>query len=278
VCLILINAAALAAQEIKALDDLSSAYYRHPVTDAHLAPWELRVLAVRLEGIGYGDGGRAIIGYYDLAREARAEIAKQRLSPKEKETWRARLLDLGLRVANTMIEMNNLVGAVNHLETLRVEAITVNQDDFLRGRLALLYLKIGNINAARKYVTCQSNSSPSTYSSVLEPLISMAEGNYAVAATKLESLKEAPGMLESLVTQNLAVCLLYAGRLNEARILLEELIADGQSFGTLLFNISTVFELCTDRSRNLKVALAEKLASRDGTETGWEKNNADFKL
>ena len=52
----------------------------------------------------------------------------------------------------------------------------------------------------------------------------------------------------------------------------------GQSSHTLLFNLSTIYELCTDKNRNLKVKLAEKVAGMDESFFGWEKTNADFKL
>jgi hypothetical protein len=39
-----------------------------------------------------------------------------------------------------------------------------------------------------------------------------------------------------------------------------------------------MYELCTDRSRALKVGLSEKVAAMGDRMEGWEKNNADFKL
>lgn len=55
-------------------------------------------------------------------------------------------------------------------------------------------------------------------------------------------------------------------------------MAKGYSSHTLLFNLTTMYELCTDRSKNLKMRLAEKVAELDTTPQGWEKTNADFKL
>lgn len=39
-----------------------------------------------------------------------------------------------------------------------------------------------------------------------------------------------------------------------------------------------MYELCTDRSKGLKVRLAEKVAAMEPTPQGWEKSNTDFKL
>jgi trafficking protein particle complex subunit 12 len=70
------------------------------------------------------------------------------------------------------------------------------------------------------------------------------------------------------------------------------LIEDGNSFHALTFNLSTIYELCTERSRALKIDLAEKVVGIQidsikaglGTEgtsewpAAWEKVNGDFKL
>ena len=52
----------------------------------------------------------------------------------------------------------------------------------------------------------------------------------------------------------------------------------GYSSHTLLFNLATMYELCTERSRTLKAQLAERVAGMEESPMGWEKGNADFKL
>ncbi len=64
----------------------------------------------------------------------------------------------------------------------------------------------------------------------------------------------------------------------QGRALLESLVDSGRSSHTLLFNLTTMYELCTDRSRALKVKLSEKMAAMEERADGWEKTNADFKL
>lgn len=39
-----------------------------------------------------------------------------------------------------------------------------------------------------------------------------------------------------------------------------------------------MYELCTDKAKQLKMSLAEQVAEMDATSHGWEKTNADFKL
>jgi hypothetical protein len=57
------------------------------------------------------------------------------------------------------------------------------------------------------------------------------------------------------------------------------MVDHGKGFHALTFNLSTIFELCTDKSRALKLRLAEQVAAfpdQDGL--GWEKSVVDFKL
>lgn len=70
----------------------------------------------------------------------------------------------------------------------------------------------------------------------------------------------------------------------QGRQILESLVSQGRSSHTLLFNLSTMYELCTDRAKTLKLQLAERVAAAPQQEgasagsQGWEKTNADFKL
>ena len=64
----------------------------------------------------------------------------------------------------------------------------------------------------------------------------------------------------------------------QARKLLEGLVDKGNSFHALTFNLSTIYELCTEKSRSLKTGLAEKIAAQPEKGTGWERMNMDFKL
>ncbi|MCJ1244785.1 hypothetical protein MMC30_001985 [Trapelia coarctata] len=277
-CLTLINATSFAAQEVKALEDLSSPFYRHSVRNVHLVPWELRVLAVRLQGIGYGDTRRGVMGYYDLAKDARSELGKAKIQ-EEKKLWKGRLRDLGVRVASSLVEMGDLAAAGRHLNSLLSTAKGIGDDRLLRGRLGLLYLKIGNLTAAKEYIDPHAETSAEhPYSTTISPLLSMAQGDYSSAVTQLIAIKERSASPDPLVLQNLAVCLIYTGRLVEARPLLESLVSEGHSFPSLIFNLSTIYELCTEKSRGLKMDLIGKLADREGTSIGWESLNADLKL
>ena len=73
-------------------------------------------------------------------------------------------------------------------------------------------------------------------------------------------------------------CLIMIANSKQGRALLESLVDSGRSSHTLLFNLTTMYELCTDRSRALKLKLSEKVAAMEERVDGWEKTNADFKL
>lgn len=102
-CLELSGNAILAAQESKALEDLSSTFYyassdlegtdsrtgdgkggSHASYPRHIVPWPLRVLAVRLQSIGFGDSRRGISGLYELGMEARREIMRPEIGQDER--------------------------------------------------------------------------------------------------------------------------------------------------------------------------------------------------
>ena len=153
------------------------------------------------------------MGYYDIARDARAEIKKRAASDEEREVWKSRLKDLGVRVGNALIEMGDLGAARRHFETLR--GAGEGDDRVLDGRLALLCLKLGNVSAARRYVEVAAAGDGEKRDVMLGPLLSMADGRYEDAVEGWRGLME--GEYAALARQNLAVCLLYLGRLDEVR-------------------------------------------------------------
>ncbi|KAF2021535.1 hypothetical protein BU24DRAFT_383593 [Aaosphaeria arxii CBS 175.79] len=308
-CLCLIHEHSLAAQESKVLGDLNSSFYLHPLTNAHIVPWDLRLLVVRLAALGYGEWRKGIMGYYELARECRDNIAKSDLED-DKRRWRNRLRDCGIRVANVLVEMGDLEGAGRHLSSLSPASTDTmpstsegdekeeDDDDDAKAIVymeTLVWLRVGDIRAAR---LCLSRASGSTtpndtiLNGALTALSHLADSSYARAVSTLQALHEQHPS-NPMITQNLAVCLLYTGHIAQARSLLSSLAIPASPsnstdeatksatppFHSLTFNLCTIYELCTERSRDRKVRLAEALAERtpDGV-VGWEIPSADFKL
>lgn len=153
-------------------------------------------------------------GYYELGRECRAEMAKARPGDEEGKTmWSERLKDLGVRVGSALIEMGDVEGAARFLESsprTRSEAKGA-EDQFLRSRMALLYLKMGNVRSAKQ---CLEGMHDQDRAGVLDALCSMAEGDYDSAADEWQRLHDtSPQSGKEMITHNLAVCRLYTGKL-----------------------------------------------------------------
>lgn len=206
--LTLIGSTSTAAQEIKVLSDLSSNFYRDPDTSACLLPWELRVLAVRLQAIGFSDWRRSIGLYYELAREARTEVLSPTSTPASRTLWRRRLQDLGVRVANALVEMGDLKAAGRHLESLR--DAPAEDTALVPGMLCLLYIRVGNLAAARQCLPRDTHGDR-----VLDALFLMSEARWQAAVEAWEAVVVASPETADLAKSNLAVCLLYTGRLEE---------------------------------------------------------------
>lgn len=210
---------------MKALEDLNSAFYRQgdDGTGEHLVPWELRVLAVRLQGMGFNDVRRGVMGFYDLAKDVRTtlttlqnEIAvsqdREEASAKEQEVrlWKGRLQHLGVRVASALVEMEDFDGASYFLSTLK--AADASEDNVALQK-ALLYLTIGQIDDARACISDEDDRSRT-----IMALAHMADGDYDAAVAAWENLIHANnGENSSLYKQNLAVALLYQGKMSEVR-------------------------------------------------------------
>ncbi|KAH8675014.1 hypothetical protein BGZ61DRAFT_458173 [Ilyonectria robusta] len=272
-CLTLIDSTPLAAQEVKALEDLNDIRtYVDEATGEHLVPWELRVLNVRLQALGFGDPRRAVMSYHDLAREARDNIAKASAQHDNsaRELWKARLHDLGIQVAGALIEMDDLTGAAHHLSTLRDRG-----DGKMALAKALLWLHLGNSESARECAQRGAGDGQDAEMIILA-LCDMADAEYESALERWKDLKETTD--DEMVGVNMGVCLLYLGRIHEGREILEGLVDSGLSSHTLLFNLSTMYELCTEKNRNMKLKLTERAARMEPSAAGWEKTNADFKL
>lgn len=272
-CLTLIDATPLAAQEVKALEDLNSVRtYVDEATGEHLVPWELRVLNVRLQALGFGDPRRAVMSYHELAREARERITKAaaRHDHSDSELWKSRLQELGIKVAGALIDMDDLPGAAHQLRSLRGRG-----DARLELSRALLWLQLGDADSARECARHCADDAETTEKVILA-LCDMAESEYDEALAKWQALRAE--LDDEMVSVNAAICLLYLGRIVEGRDILEDLVEKGCSSHTLLFNLSTMYELCTEKNKALKVQLTERVAAMEESPAGWERTNADFKL
>lgn len=273
-CLIISGAPDLAADEAVSLTDFLHRNAQSAKDVLPKVPWELRLLLVRLQSIVAQDGGRrAIMALYALSAEVRSHLKEARAADDQTaiDTWSARLRDLGLRVADSLVEMGELETATRHLDTLPA----MNADE-INTRKALLRIRVGDVVAAKQSVAAVADS---TRRAMISALLETADGDVDKATSTWKSLADQHPE-NQLLAQNLAVSLLYTGRIAEARTILESLVRDSPAFYALLFNLSTVYELCTERALERKGGLMEHLASKppQAASGGWERNITDFKL
>lgn len=129
------------------------------------------------------------MGYYELVREARAK------------GWKGRVGEIGVRVAGALVEMGDWEGAAGCLAGVGegVEGVGVMK--------ALVWLQMGDVQAARG---CAGEGREGE---VVRGLCEMADGEYEKAVGIWEGLKGGEG--EEMVGVNMAVCLLYVGKMQE---------------------------------------------------------------
>jgi len=273
-CLVIAGIPDLAADEAVALTETLHRNGQGAKDILPLFPWELRLLVVRLQSIVAQDSGRrAIMALYALSGEVRSHLQDARASGDQPSitTWSARLRDLGLRVADSLVEMGELETATRHLDTL-VGA----EPDEVHARKALLRIRVGDLAGSRKSISSIANE---PRRATLDALLQTADGNLDDATQVWKKLADEHPE-DQLLAQNLAVSLMYTGRIAEARSVFESLARDSPAFFALLFNLSTIYELCTERALERKGGLMEHLALKTPVEATsvWERSITDFKL
>ena len=144
--------------------------------------------------------------------------------------------------------------------------------------MAMIYLKMGMIDRARDLL--KDAGLQRSEQVILSSLLATANDDFDKAMEILS--KDEPdqhsGML-ALAKQNLALTLLYNGEIGRARTILDHLVDEHESFQTLTINLATLYELMSDRSEDLKLALAGKLAAQGRSlDQRRSFSNADFKL
>lgn len=186
--------------------------------------------------------------------------------------WRSRLSRVMYSMANCLLLMKDYVLAVETYHSI-IQYEPQQRVQLLSG-IGRIFLQIGDIKTAEKYFqdvekACQmKGSQPSHTTCVLmnRAFVYLSQNNYAEAhASFIEVLKIDPK--NPVANNNAAVCLLYLGRLKESLGQLEGLVQQDPAHylhESVLFNLTTMYELESSRSTQKKQALLESVACREG--------------
>uniref|UniRef100_A0A8C8DQK3 Trafficking protein particle complex subunit 12 n=1 Tax=Oryzias sinensis TaxID=183150 RepID=A0A8C8DQK3_9TELE len=185
--------------------------------------------------------------------------------------WRSRLSRVMYSMANCLLLMKDYVLAVETYRSI-VQYEPQQRVQLLSG-IGRIFLQIGDVKMAERFFQdvekgCQKGGPLSDATCVLmnRAFVYLSQNNYTEAhATFLEVLKIDP--TNPVANNNAAVCLLYLGRLKESLGQLEGLVQqDPASYlhESVLFNLTTMYELESSRSTQKKQALLEAVACREG--------------
>lgn len=188
------------------------------------------------------------------------------------QLWRSRLCRVMYSMANCLLMMKDYVLAVDVYRSI-IQYEPEQKVQLLSG-IGRIFLQIGDIRTGEKYFqdvekVCESKGkSPDEDASVLmnRAFVHLSQNNYADAHVCFSSvLKIDPK--NPVASNNAAVCLLYLGRLKESLGQLESLVHKDPALylhESVLFNLTTMYELESSRSTQKKQALLEAAASREG--------------
>ncbi|KAF3701534.1 Trafficking protein particle complex subunit 12 Tetratricopeptide repeat protein 15 [Channa argus] len=186
--------------------------------------------------------------------------------------WRSRLSRVMYSMANCLLLMKDYILAVETYYSI-IQYEPQQRVQLLSG-IGRIFLQIGDVKTAEKYFqdvekACQmKESQPSHTICVLmnRAFVYLSQNNYTEAhASFTEVLKIDPK--NPVANNNAAVCLLYLGRLKESLGQLEGLVQQDPALylhESVLFNLTTMYELESSRSTQKKQALLEAVACREG--------------
>ncbi|XP_028251252.1 trafficking protein particle complex subunit 12 isoform X2 [Parambassis ranga] len=186
--------------------------------------------------------------------------------------WRSRLSRVMYSMANCLLLMKDYVLAVETYHS--IIQYEPQQRVQLLSSIGRIFLQIGDVKTAERYFLeaekgCQMKGSQLSHTTCVlmnRAFVYLSQNNYSEAhASFSEVLKMDPK--NPVANNNAAVCLLYLGRLKESLGQLEGLVQQDPALylhESVLFNLTTMYELESSRSTQKKQALLEAVACREG--------------
>ncbi|XP_028995639.1 trafficking protein particle complex subunit 12 isoform X2 [Betta splendens] len=188
------------------------------------------------------------------------------------ELWRSRLSRVMYSMANCLLLMKDYILAVETYHSI-IKYKPQQRVQLLSG-IGRIFLQIGDIKTAERYFqeverACQMEESQPCHTVCLlmnRAFVHLSQNNYAEAhASFIDVLKIDPK--NPVANNNAAVCLLYLGHLKESLGQLEGLVQKDPALylhESVLFNLTTMYELESSRSTQKKQALLEAVACWEG--------------
>ncbi|XP_063771548.1 trafficking protein particle complex subunit 12 isoform X2 [Pseudophryne corroboree] len=190
------------------------------------------------------------------------------------QLWRSRLGRVMYSMANCLLMMKDYVLAVDAYHT--VTKYYPEQEPQLLSGIGRIFLQIGDIKTAEKYFQDAENviqnlanrDEPQRKIIVLmnRAFLHLGQNNFLEAhGFFTEVLKLDP--TNTVANNNAAVCLLYLGKLKDSLRHLEGLVQQDPKYylhESVLFNLTTMYELESSRSMQKKQALLEAVAVKEG--------------
>ncbi|XP_006265580.1 trafficking protein particle complex subunit 12 [Alligator mississippiensis] len=187
------------------------------------------------------------------------------------QLWRSRLGRVIYSMANCLLMMKDYVLAVDAYHTV-IKYYPQQEPQLLSG-IGRIFLQIGDIKTAEKYfqdvenVTQKLNGLQNQIVVLMNrAFLHLGQNNFAEAHRFFtEILRIDPS--NAVANNNAAVCLLYLGKLKDSLRQLEGMVQQDPKHylhESVLFNLTTMYELESSRSMQKKQALLEAVAVKEG--------------
>ncbi|XP_006006603.1 trafficking protein particle complex subunit 12 [Latimeria chalumnae] len=188
------------------------------------------------------------------------------------QLWRSRLGRVMYSMANCLLVMKDYVLAVDLYRAI-IQYQPEQEPQLLSG-IGRIFLQIGDIKTAEKYFQsveklCQKLGDREQHKIMVfmnRAFLNLGQNNFAEAHKFfIEVVKICPS--NPVANNNAAVCLLYLGKLKDSLRQIEGLVQQDPKYylhESVLFNLTTMYELESSRSMQKKQALLEAVACREG--------------
>ncbi|XP_026333735.1 trafficking protein particle complex subunit 12 [Hyposmocoma kahamanoa] len=252
----------------------------HENRTGSLVPFSLRLLVAELPG-HVGKPEEAIDRLYAMLdivqqmlenlRQGKTEDGTATITEQDKieslRLWTGRETRVLHSIVNCAIALKDYRLAGKILISLQQQSTTASQRRALSSALCRLWLLAGHVKAAMAYLEDAKEHrhhicpTPDVREYVDLGLIDIAHGKYQEAYNNFaRAADQEPTNI--MVANNLAVCLLYMGRLKEAIAVLQKSINSDPDRGlneSLLINLCTLYELESSKTNEKKLNLLRML-------------------